>query len=37
MATAIFMPKNGMAMEEGVLVRWLVKEGDKVEMDQPIM
>ena len=37
MATGIFMPKNGMAMEEGVLVRWLVKEGDKVEMDQPIM
>ena len=37
MATAIFMPKNGMAMEEGKLIRWLVKEGDKVEMDQPIM
>ncbi len=37
MATAIFMPKNGMAMEEGKLIQWLVKEGDVVEMDQPIM
>ncbi len=37
MATAIFMPKNGMAMEEGKIIKWLVKEGDVVEMDQPIM
>jgi len=37
MATAIYMPKNGMAMEEGKLIRWMVKVGDKVELDQPIM
>ncbi len=37
MATAIFMPKQGMSMEEGVLVNWLVKEGDKVEINEPIM
>jgi len=31
------MPKNGMDMTEGVLIRWLVKVGDKVEKDDPIM
>ncbi|HHT24652.1 MAG TPA: 2-oxo acid dehydrogenase subunit E2 [Clostridiaceae bacterium] len=37
MATAIFMPKQGMSMTEGVLVNWLVEEGDNVEANQPIM
>lgn len=37
MATAIYMPKAGMAMEEGVLVRWLYQVGDRVEMNEPIM
>ena len=37
MATAIFMPKAGMAMEEGTLVRWLKNVGDAVEMNEPIM
>ena len=37
MATKIIMPKNGMDMKEGVLIRWLVKVGDKVEKDDPIM
>ena len=37
MATAIFMPKQGMSMEEGTLVRWLKAVGDKVEMNEPIM
>lgn len=27
----IFMPKYGMTMEAGVIVEWLVKEGDRVE------
>ncbi|MCK5736720.1 MAG: 2-oxo acid dehydrogenase subunit E2 [Spirochaetaceae bacterium] len=30
------MPKTGMAMEEGIIVEWLVKEGDKVSIGDPI-
>ncbi len=37
MAIEVFMPKNGMAMEEGTIVRWLKNVGDTVEMDEPIM
>lgn len=37
MATAIFMPKAGMAMEEGTLIRWLKNVGDHVEMNEPVM
>ena len=37
MAKEIIMPKNGMDMKEGVLLRWLVKVGDKVEKDDPVM
>ena len=37
MATEIIMPKNGMDMKEGLLIRWMVKVGDKVERDDPIM
>lgn len=35
--TEIFMPKAGMDMKEGVLVRWLKEIGDPVEKDEPIM
>jgi pyruvate dehydrogenase E2 component (dihydrolipoamide acetyltransferase) len=31
MANSIIMPKTGMAMEEGVIIEWRVKEGDKVQ------
>lgn len=37
MATAICMPKNGMDMEEGTIVKWLKNVGDKVEKDEPFM
>ena len=37
MATEICMPKNGMDMTEGTIVRWLKNEGDKVEKDEAIM
>lgn len=37
MATAIFMPKQGMSMEEGTLIRWLKGVGDHVELNEPIM
>jgi len=30
MAEAVIMPKTGMAMEEGIITEWFVKEGDKV-------
>ncbi len=35
--TEIFMPKAGMDMKEGRLIRWLKEEGDPVELDEPIM
>jgi len=37
MAKEIIMPKNGMDMKEGLLIRWLVSVGDTVEKDDPIM
>lgn len=33
----IFMPKAGMDMKEGRLIRWLKEVGDPVEQDEPIM
>lgn len=33
----IFMPKAGMDMKEGTLIRWLKEVGDPVELDEPIM
>ncbi len=36
MAEKIIMPKTGMAMEEGIVVEWLVKEGDGVEKGDPV-
>jgi len=37
MATAIIMPKAGMAMEEGTIVKWLKQEGETVEQGEPIL
>jgi pyruvate dehydrogenase E2 component (dihydrolipoamide acetyltransferase) len=37
MATAIIMPKAGMAMEEGTVIKWLKAEGDKVEQGEPLL
>ena len=36
MAKPVIMPKTGMAMEEGVLIGWLKKEGEFVEKGDPI-
>jgi pyruvate dehydrogenase E2 component (dihydrolipoamide acetyltransferase) len=36
MATAVYLPKLGMTMEEGTLTRWLVADGQAVESGQPI-
>lgn len=35
--TEIFMPKAGMDMKEGRLIRWLKEVGEPVEKDEPIM
>jgi pyruvate/2-oxoglutarate dehydrogenase complex dihydrolipoamide acyltransferase (E2) component len=35
-AKPIIMPRFGMTQEEATIVRWLVKEGDHVEYDDPI-
>jgi len=37
MAERIFMPKAGMAMEEGLIVRWLLAEGETVSRGEPIV
>jgi len=37
MAKSIIMPKSGMAMEEGVILRWLKKVGDPVEKGEPVL
>lgn len=37
MATEVIMPKNGMAMEEGKLIRWLKEVGDTVEKDDALI
>src|SRR5437762_9522508 len=36
MATQVVMPKLSPTMEEGLLARWLKKEGDKVSMGEPL-
>jgi len=37
MATAVIMPKAGMAMEQGTISRWLKKVGDPVMKGEPIL
>lgn len=36
MAEKIIMPKQGLQMTEGTITKWLVKEGNKVEIGQPL-
>ncbi len=36
MARSVIMPKTGMAMEEGTLVRWLKRPGDAIQRGEPI-
>jgi len=31
------MPKAGMAMEEGKVIRWLIKEGEQVTKGEPLI
>lgn len=37
MAKEVFMPKAGMDMQEGRIIRWLAEEGDSVRAGQPIL
>ena len=37
MATNVLLPQWGMNMEDGLLVKWLVNEGDTVEAGQPLV
>jgi pyruvate dehydrogenase E2 component (dihydrolipoamide acetyltransferase) len=37
MAADLIMPKLGLTMDEGTLVRWLVAEGDPVQKGQPVL
>lgn len=37
MATAVIMPKAGMAMEQGTLSRWFKKVGDTVKKGEPLL
>ena len=37
MSTNVLLPQWGMNMEDGLLVKWLVKEGDAVETGQPLV
>ena len=37
MATNVMLPQWGMNMEDGLLVKWLVKEGDAIEKGQPLV
>ena len=37
MLTEVYMPKNGMDMTEGTLIRWLKQVGDPVEAGEPVM
>jgi len=37
MATAVIMPKAGMSMESGTVVRWLKKVGDPVKAGEPLL
>ena len=32
----VHMPKYGMTMEEGIIVEWLVKEGDRIKQGDGI-
>lgn len=37
MATEVIMPKAGMSMEEGTVVKWLKSEGEKVEKGEAVL
>src|SRR6056297_1604492 len=36
MANIVIMPKQGLQMKEGTIMKWLVKEGDKAVEGKPL-
>lgn len=36
MAVKVIMPKQGLQMTEGTIIKWIIKEGEKVEAGQPL-
>jgi pyruvate/2-oxoglutarate dehydrogenase complex dihydrolipoamide acyltransferase (E2) component len=37
MSIDVVLPKTGMGIEEGTIVKWLKSEGDRVQKDEPIV
>ena len=37
MSVVVTLPQLGESVVEGTIARWLVKEGDRVERDQPLV
>lgn len=37
MPTPVIMPKLGMTMDEGTVIKWFKQEGERVEMGQPLL
>src|ERR1700728_4208375 len=37
MAVSVSMPQLGESVSEGTVTRWLKKEGERVEMDEPLL
>jgi pyruvate/2-oxoglutarate dehydrogenase complex dihydrolipoamide acyltransferase (E2) component len=37
MSVKIILPKWGMGIEEGTILRWLKSEGDRVEKGEPVV
>jgi len=37
MVNKVIMPKLGETMEEGEIIRWLKKEGERVEEGEPLL
>jgi len=36
MATKVILPKQGLQMTEGTITKWLIKEGQKVKIEEPL-
>ena len=36
MANKVIMPKQGLQMDEGTIIRWYVKEGEQCVKDEPL-
>ena len=37
MAVNVYLPKTGMGIQEGTIIKWLKNVGDRVELGEPIV